>query len=174
MKLPDLASILLILAVVAVVVLRVVGWWRANRRRTGPGGQWPFEARRAVLSRPEAILYERLVRACPQQIILAQVQVSRILEVRRGAPVQAWLNRISRLSVDFLILRRDMSVVAAIELDDSSHAHPRRQEADARKNRAFEAAGVPLWRYSVQRIPDEAELHTVVSAAALELPRIIP
>lgn len=174
MKVPDLPSILLILAVVAVVVLRVVGWWRANRRRTGPGGQWPFEARRAVLSRPEAILYERLVRACPHQIILAQVQVSRILEVRRGAPVQAWLNRISRLSVDFLILRRDMSIVAAIELDDSSHAHPRRQEADARKNRAFAAAGVPLWRFSVQRIPEERALEEAVNSVIVDLPSIVP
>lgn len=174
MKLPDSPSILVIAVVVAVVVLRVVSWWLANRRRAGPVGPWPFEARRAVLSRPEAILYERLVRACPQQIILAQVQVSRILEVRRGAPVQAWLNRISRLSVDFLILRRDMSIVAAIELDDSSHSHPRRQEADARKNRAFEAAGVPLWRFSVQRIPEVGELQAAVGAAAGQLPRIVP
>jgi len=66
-------------------------------------------------------LYHRLVKALPNHIVLAQVQVSRVLGVKKGFRVHEWNNRINRLSYDFVICDKAATVIAAIELDDKSH-----------------------------------------------------
>lgn len=142
-------------------MLAVIALTRARRSdRSGPGndhGPWPFQVRQ-VISRPELILYQRLQAALPDHIVLAQVQVSRVLGVRKGFDFHAWNNRISRLSYDFVVCARDGCVLAAIELDDRSHEAPDRIEADSRKDRATAAAGVPLIRWHVRAIPDAAAI----------------
>jgi len=72
-------------------------------------------------------------------------------------------NRISQLSLDFLIARPDTSIIAAVELDDSSHLRSDRQDADARKGHALESAGVPLIRWRVGKIPDVASIKSAVA-----------
>jgi NOL1/NOP2/fmu family ribosome biogenesis protein len=117
--------------------------------------EWPFYAKKP-LTQPEQVLYWRLVKALPEHIVLAQVQCSRVLGVKRGFKFNEWNNRINRLSYDFVICKKDGSVVAAIELDDKSHESSRRAETDAKKQRATEAAGVLLVRWNVAKMPDEA------------------
>jgi hypothetical protein len=41
------------------------------------------------------------------------------------------MNRISQLSIDFLIAGPDTRIIAAIKLDDSSHDRRDRRDADA-------------------------------------------
>ena len=67
--------------------------------------------------RPEQLLYHRLVRALPEHIVLAQVQASRVLGVKKGYRFHEWSNRINRLSYDFVVCGKDSTVIAAIELD---------------------------------------------------------
>ena len=81
----------------------------------------------------------------------------------RGVPRQGWFNRISQLSADFLILNPDTSVVAAIELDEASHGSPSRRDADARKTRALQSAGVKLIRWHVKSLPDEASIRAAIA-----------
>ncbi|GEM_PF-1648936 len=99
-------------------------------------GPWPFYARNP-LSSVEQVLYFRLCKALPQHMVLAQVQLSRMLGVKKGHNPQAWFNRISRMSADFVICTRDARVVAVIELDDASHQRAARQEADAKKDKGI-------------------------------------
>ena len=106
------------------------------------------------------------MRTLPQNLVFAQVQLSRFLEVRRGVPRQGWFNRISQLSADFLILNPDTSVVAAIELDEASHERPSRREADARKAHALQSAGVKLIRWHVKALPDEAAIRAALADVA--------
>jgi hypothetical protein len=117
--------------------------------------EWPFYAKKP-LTQPEQVLYWRLVKALPDQMVLAQVQCSRVLGVKRGFKFNEWNNRINRMSYDFVICKKDGSVVAAIELDDKSHESSRRAETDAKKQRATEAAGILLVRWNVAKMPDEA------------------
>ena len=114
---------------------------------------WPF-VQQKPLTAVEQVLFHRLVQALPQHIVLAQVQMSRFLRVRKGRPVQEWLNRISQKSVDFLVCKSDFTIVAAVELDDSTHSRLDREIADTAKNRALAAAGVPLVRWHVSALPD--------------------
>lgn len=138
-----------LLIVVAIVLPRLL--------RKSDDGAWPFYSKKP-LSQPEQILYHRLVKTLPECIVLAQVQASRVLGVKKGANFGAWNNRINRLSLDFVVCLKDSTVVAVVELDDSSHERADRQEADRRKERALKSAGIAFVRWSVKAMPDQAQI----------------
>lgn len=114
---------------------------------------WPLYKKKP-LTQPEQVLYHRLAGALPGHIVLAQVQLSRFLGVKRGHNYTAWNNRINRLSADFVICDRDASVVAVIELDDASHQRPGRPERDAKKDAALAGAGIRVIRWHVKDMPN--------------------
>ena len=150
-----LLLLLLVLAVVAAALLR-----KRGSLPTGSAGPWPFHVRK-LLSVPEQVLYHRLVKALPEHIVLAQVQVSRVLGVKKGFEFHAWNNRINRLSYDFVVCAKDASVVAAIELDDGSHETASRAGTDLKKDRATAVAGLRPIRWHVKSLPE----HDVIRAA---------
>lgn len=151
MKLIPLVLLFVILALVALVILK------KKSLLPGTDTEWPFYAKRP-LSQPEQVLYHRLVTALPEHIVLAQVQVSRVLGVKKGFNFHQWNNRINRLSYDFVVCAKDSSVLAAIELDDKSHEKESRVETDGKKERATSAAGVRLIRWHVKSLPDQAAI----------------
>jgi len=150
----NFALIGLLLLAIAVIL----GLLR-SRGDAAPSGRWPYFAKKA-LSRPEQVLYFRLVRALPDNIVLPQVQLSRILGVKRGSDYQSWLNRISQMSVDFLVCAKDATVLAVVELDDESHSNNRRAAADGKKDRALAAAGIKIVRWETSALPDEAAIRS--------------
>lgn len=145
-------SFLLIL-VVAAVIIGLLVLKRRGLLQAGSGA-WPFYVRKP-LSQPEQVLHHRLVRALPEHIVLAQVQVSRVLGVKKGANFHEWNNRINRLSYDFVVCGKDASVIAAIELDDRSHEAPGRARTDDKKNKATADAGLRLLRWQARALPSE-------------------
>ena len=105
----------IILLLVIVVVVGVVLAILKAKVQGGAGNEvWPFYAKKP-LSQPEQILYFRLVQALPEHIILAQVQLSRLLGVKKGSNYQAWSNRICGLTIFPL-------VGCIIKLDDGNNA----------------------------------------------------
>ena len=149
-----LLAALLVLATVTIVAL--------NRQRlAGRVDEWPFYARRP-LSTPEQILYHRLVKALPDHIILAQVQVSRVLGVKKGFNFHQWNNRINRLSYDYVVCAKDATVLAAIELDDRTHESTSRARTDAKKEKATAAGGIRLIRWHVKSLPDAETIRTLL------------
>jgi len=148
--------LLLVVVVVAVVFLKAKG-------QGGVGDEvWPFYAKKP-LSQPEQVLYFRLVQALPEHIVLAQVQLSRLLGVKKGNNYQAWSNRINRMSADFVVCKKDSSIVAVIELDDASHQKEDRQAADAKKDKALASADVRVIRWQVKSIPDVTTIQSTFS-----------
>jgi hypothetical protein len=149
-----------ILAVLAFLALKKKLSASAMVRGDDP---WPFYAKKP-LTQPEQILYHRLVVALPEYMILAQVQLSRVLGVKKGAGFHEWNNRINRLSLDFVACLKDSTVIAAIELDDSTHNKSDRAEADAKKAKALAAAGVKLVRWQVNALPDAGAIRQALAA----------
>lgn len=148
---------LLLFAVFVVVALSLVlGRLGGGRSSSGP---WPFYVRK-ILSDSEQVLYHRLVSALPDHIVLAQVQVSRVLGVKKGFRFHEWNNRINRLSYDFVICRADSTVVAAVELDDATHDRPSRARVDDRKNKASADAGLRLLRWKARALPSVEAIRT--------------
>lgn len=123
---------------------------------------WPFYAKK-LLSQPEQVLYHRLVAAMPECMVLAQIQLSQVVGVKKGYNFHEWSNRINRMSLDFLVCLKDSTIVAAIELDDKTHERASRLDADAKKQRALSAAGVALVRWNVSALPDETAIRQALA-----------
>jgi hypothetical protein len=153
---------LLLLGLVVTVAFVAVAILKKRPHRQEADASWPFYSKRP-LSQPEQVLYHRLVRALPDHIVLAQVQVSRVLGVKKGFSFHEWNNRINRLSYDFVVCARDSTVVAAIELDDKSHESDSQVATDRKKNRATASAGVRLIRWHVKALPDIATIQLAFS-----------
>ena len=141
------------IAFVLVIVLKVTS------KGVADDGVWPYCVKNP-LSEPEQVLYFRLVQALPGHIILAQVQLSQLLAVQKNHDARAWLNRINRMSADFVVCNKDASIVAVIELDDASHQSKDRQAADTKKDRALASAGVRIIRWPVTSMPDVAAIQS--------------
>lgn len=155
-------SPLAIAALVLFVAIAIFVFTRVLVSSRGGDGPWPFYLKKP-LSDPEQVLYHRLVNAMPDCIILAQVQLSRVLGVKKGFRFHEWNNRINRMSLDFLVCLKDSTVVAAIELDDSSHDRASRVASDAKKDKALADAGVVVIRWNVSALPDEAAIRVALA-----------
>ncbi|WP_072293073.1 DUF2726 domain-containing protein [Nitrosovibrio sp. Nv17] len=168
-----LVNILISTVIVIVgLTLMVVMILRKRRFKVEVVQHWPFHVKRP-LSTPEQILYHRLVKALPDHIILAQVQVSRVLGVNKGFNFHEWNNRINRLSYDFVVCGKDAAVLAVIELDDKSHERAGRGDADRKKDRATEAAGVHMIRWHVKALPDQATIQAIITSQPVRLKSIL-
>ncbi len=148
----------LITAVVISLVLRAL-----KPRDGAPAQPWPLEAKRQVLTDRERVLYQRLVEALPSHIVLAQVQLLQLLKFKGGKRSYAIFNRISQLSLNFVILKPDTSIMAAIELDDATREREDRRRADVRKTHALKSAGIPLIRWQAKRLPDASTIRATLN-----------
>ncbi|MFJ5447015.1 DUF2726 domain-containing protein [Methylobacillus methanolivorans] len=124
----------------------------------------PYEQRKP-LTASEAVFYYRLVKALPQCIILPQVQLSSFIKLKNAAwyvrlgNSYALHNRIAQQSVDYLVCLKDFTIVAAVELDDRSHANKARQKLDIKKEESLKAAGIALVRWHAEQMPSAEAIY---------------
>lgn len=126
--------------------------------------------RNVLLTEPEQVLFHRIKAAVPGHLVFAQVALNQLVGVDRSVEDSSLRTRaqfkINPKSVDFVVCAQDGAALAAIELDDASHARADRQQADKDKERALVDAGIPLHRFSTKAIPDEAQLKAVLLTQA--------
>lgn len=147
--------LVLVFAVLGIAVVTIA------LRRKAPSSS-PAYRLKLLLTEREQVAYARLLQAFPDYVVLAQVALSQVLApVAKGAQRQSDLNRIDRLVLDFVICRRDSSVVAVFEFDDKSHSSARRVDADQRKDRFLSSVGVRVHRVGSE-IPPAAALRALV------------
>lgn len=98
--------------------------------------------------------------------VFGKVRVADVLEVRDAANASERaraFNKISAKHFDFILCDpNDLTVVAAIELDDSSHQRNTRQTRDEFLKNACAAAGVRLVRFPARRAYAVAECRTTI------------
>lgn len=187
MKFPwQLAGLLFLLGIVVQVVKRLVGGEKGIRRRrerrdvplppmpddspvTRDGLEpevWPVVARR-LLTPIETKLFTTLCEALPGHRIMSQVAVSRIVDVKPGSDGYYWFNRFSRMTVDFVVCDQAFNVIAAIELDDPSHGTARAEERDGRKDKALASAGIRLYRWRTNSMPNIHAIRKAIGAIGI-------
>jgi len=115
-------------------------------------------------------LYDALIAAVGHQFyIFAQVHLPTIVDNK--VPGQYWkssFRHIDEKSVDFVLCDKAyISPRLVIELDDSSHKRPDRQERDKEVERILAEAGLPLLRLSVQRMFNSLKLSQQITVALL-------
>lgn len=118
------------------------------------------------LTPTEALFYARLVEALPECVVLPQVQLSSFIRVDRfiaGKKFYEFFNPIAQQSVDYLICLKDFTVVAAVELDDKSHASVIAQQRDIKKTNNLKAADVPLLRWHAESMPTADQIRAEFS-----------
>lgn len=126
---------------------------------------WPF-APMPFLTDAEVRFFKIIKAAMPECHLFAQVQLSQLLQITDLDDEKFWLNRISRMSVDFVLVLADcQTVVALIELDDWTHEREDRIQADNKKDKAIWSAGLLLHRYQVEAMPSPELLRQDVITA---------
>ncbi|MBD1571585.1 MULTISPECIES: DUF2726 domain-containing protein [Aliivibrio] len=110
-------------------------------------------------------------------IVFGKVRVADVIAPEKGMTKSAWqtaFNKISAKHFDFVLCNQDdLSVICAIELDDSSHNNAKRKSRDQFLENACESAHFPLIRipakqaYSIESI--RLSLQSVLSNAELEM-----
>jgi len=95
--------------------------------------------------------------------VLAQVSLRQLVYFpgsNKGTPGRAaWQNKVAQRPVDFVVVdARTLRPLVAFELDDPTHATPKRQDRDEDVARVLEAAGLPLLRILASRAYDTREI----------------
>lgn len=144
--------ILIILGAVGIAFSSGGKGRRKRKFKYDPNDKWPF-VKKEILTNAEKEAFEKLRNALPDHYIFSQVQLSQIMKVKPGHDFQKWFNRINRMSVDFLVLDKELKIVSAIEIDDATHRDPKRMEADDKKSKALKAAEINLVRWPARKIP---------------------
>ena len=79
-------------------------------------------------------------------IICPKVGVKDLLSVTDQKQYMKYFHKIAQKHVDFVICDKDLYVLFAIELDDSTHETKDAKKRDQLKDKAFAAAGIRLKR----------------------------
>ena len=162
--------ILVIVVVVAALFLAAMG----KKAGTGSKIGFPYIPAKALFSPAERLFLGVLDQAVGREHrVFGKVRVADLASVKAGlgtAARQGALNRVAAKHFDFVVCRAsDLSVVFAVELNDSSHSSKRAQARDELLTKVCEAIGLPLFQvpakraYSVQEL--QAQFASVVGAA---------
>jgi hypothetical protein len=111
-----------------------------------------------IMTPSELKLHGRLVSAFPNHFVFTQVQLSQALKVPSGKDNLTWLNKINRMSLDFVLCEKTSNPICVIELDDKTHLRDSAKVRDEKKDKALSAAGIPVVRIKVEDMPTAAQL----------------
>ena len=149
-----------ILLALGLVVL-VMAALAIERDRRGVGdADWPLIPKPFLTAR-EREWHRALVKAFPDLHVFVQVSLSQVVDVRKGAAgAFALRNRFRQLVADVVLCSLSYEVQAVIEIDDASHGRSDRREADDRKAKALEYAGIKLLRIPAGVNPSRDTIRT--------------
>lgn len=162
------------IVLIGLVVVALLAWLWLRQRGGGAGSEkvadridtvtgWPPQATR-VLSTPERVALGTLMRALPEYMILAQVPLSRFLNVPKRNSYADWLRRVGYQCVDFVVCDMAAQVVSVVELQ-APQENDRARKRLARIGRTLKAARIPLHVWSENALP------SVDAAREVLLPR---
>lgn len=125
----------------------------------------PYVKKEVLIHEQEQDLYFRLKEAMPDHYIMAQVRLADIVEIKSSDNWQAWFNKICSKSIDFVLCDKSFSVLACIEYDGKTHQQENRKRADAEKDAALQAAGIPMVRIEAGKIPSVEYFYILLEQA---------
>ena len=163
--------ILVVVVVAAAAFLSVVGKQGGTVSKVG----FPYIPAKALFTPAERSFLAVLDQVVgPQHRVFGKVRVADLAQVKPGlsaAARQGALNKVAAKHFDFLVCRvSDLTVVCAVELNDSSHSTKRAQARDDLLANVCEAIGLRLFQvpakraYSVQEL--QAQFASVLGVAS--------
>ncbi|HYF78502.1 MAG TPA: DUF2726 domain-containing protein [Symbiobacteriaceae bacterium] len=116
----------------------------------------PFRRVERFFTTSELAFYEKLYQAVNGRfVIMSKVRLLDLVQPEGDEQERfAGKGRVAQKHIDFvLLLPATYEVVAAIELDGSSHARSMQLRRDEQKARTLESVGIPLLRFSSLEVP---------------------
>jgi len=162
-----------ILVVAIVIALGIAGAFLEAKK---PSKAEPrYRARGTLLTQAEQRFQSALRADLPRGLaICPKVRLCDVIQPESGPGYTAAFNRISSKHLDFVLVHPVSSkIIAAIELDDSSHQREKQQKRDALVESAMAMAGVPLLRVKAATRYDIAAILAPVEFPSPE-PDLIP
>ncbi len=137
-------AVVIVIFVVAMVILVAV-----RQKAPAASDGYPYQMEKALFSPAERSFFGVLSQAVGDRAqVLGKVRVADVIAPKKGLSRSDWqkaFNKISAKHFDFLICNKDdLSVLCAVELNDSSHATKSRQQRDRLLEAACRSAGLPL------------------------------
>lgn len=167
--------ILVIIVVVAALFLAAV----SKKAGTGSKTGFPYVPAKALFSPSERLFLGVLDQAVgPEHRVFGKVRVADLASVKPGlstAARQGALNRVAAKHFDFVVCRAsDLSVVFAVELNDSSHSSKRAQARDELLTKVCEAIGLPLFQVPAKHAYSMQELQAQFAPVVGKVPAVAP
>ncbi len=124
----------------------------------------------SFLSKDEQAFYKALQRGLGNQfLVLLKVRVCDVLQPQQSLAKSTWqsaFNCIKSKHFDFVLCcPNQFEIIAAIELDNSSHSRATRQKRDKFLNSACDSAHFPLVRITARQIYAAQEIKAAVLSA---------
>ena len=115
-----------------------------------------YEALPSLYTESELQFLEVLEEAVGDEyVLMGKVRLADVISVKKELGSSKWrsaFNRIQSKHLDYVACDpEDYSIAFVVELDDRSHERKNRQERDAFVEGALENAGVPLFRFPVEK-----------------------
>lgn len=159
------------LFILAIVVVVVAAFLAVAGKKAGAGSRvgFPYVPARTLFSAAERSFLGVLDQAVGSEYrVFAKVRVADLAAVKPGlgnAARQGALNRVAAKHVDFVVCRAsDLSIVCAVELNDSSHSSRRAQARDEVLTKVCEAIGLPLLQVTAKRAYSVQELQATFAS----------
>lgn len=156
------------LVVLAVVLFSSVTSSFSSKRKVFKDNVYSYTAKNLPMTRTEADFFMKLNRAVSERYyVFPQVHLSAILDHKvKGQEWQYAFRHINGKSVDFVLCDREtLRPFYAIELDDYTHDAKDRKKRDKEVERMFEAAKLPLVRFTNKDVSEQDIVKALMSAA---------
>ena len=154
-------SIIIGTAVVIVVVLLLL------LRKIKSNSAYPYKKLDALFTPAERSFLGVLTQAVDNKYqIFGKVRVADVITPKEGISRSKWqtaFNKISRKHFDYILCdKNDLSVICAIELNDSSHNAKKRKERDAFLERSCKSANLPLLQFTARARYNVADVQSTL------------
>lgn len=126
---------------------------------------WPFQPRKEILTSSEQMLLSRLQAALPEHLVFPKVPLSRFLVLPPGERQREWMERISQITVDFLVVTKDTKVFAVVELNDLSPKSVDQKFSDKKRDMALTSAGIRVFHWDVRSMPSSTAVQEAMFPA---------
>ena len=112
----------------------------------------PYFRRKYLLTKSERSFYDVLRDIAIDHMVFAKVRLADLVNANeRHQCWQANFRRVCSKHIDFVVCDSDLKPKIAIELDDSSHRRPDREQRDIDVDPILKLAGLPLLRVFVRK-----------------------
>jgi hypothetical protein len=132
---------------------------------------WPPEAAR-VMTTPERKAFEIVRRALPQQVVLAQVPLSRFLRVPTRHSYSQWVSRVGCLNADLVVCDQGSRVLAVIDVRPTQQSARARQRHE-RMSRVLRAAHINVLTWAEASLPTVAQARTQMAPLLQDGPQVM-